>query len=306
MDPLEREAVRVHEWSPGVVPGLLQTADYARSVIRAGAPRDSDETIEGKVNARLERQEILSGPKSPFLWVVLDEGVIRQVIGSPKVMGAQLDKLIKSADSPGVVIQVLPFAAPDHAGVEGPIAVYEPRGGAAVGYTECHRGGRVVEHPEEVADLMTTIGMLRAVALSPRDSAALTRRVRRDLDGLPEVELQRFVGRQLRRSRRRRHGLRAGQQRRRFRPGAQLWSRGVGGIHEQAQVTRQPRTLAVGLPGLSFSLYSGVSTGHRSRGHPEPVRSSCGRTWRHSRAGSRSALFRLRTLRVLSPETRES
>jgi hypothetical protein len=83
---------------------------------------------------------------------------------------------------PGIVLQVLPFTAHDHAGVEGPITIYERTAAAAVWYTGCYAGGRIVDDGEEVADLQTVLAMLRAAALSPRDSLALIRQIRRELD----------------------------------------------------------------------------------------------------------------------------
>jgi hypothetical protein len=160
---------------------MLQTEAYARAVIRAGRPAASDDAVERTVEARIGRQEILSAEARPMLWYVIHEGVLRHVIGSPDVMAEQLDKLLASAERPGIMIQVLPFSAPDHAGVEGSIAVYDFDGSPAVGYTECHRGGRIVEAQTEVADLMTVLSMLRAAALPVRESAALIRNVRSEL-----------------------------------------------------------------------------------------------------------------------------
>jgi Domain of unknown function (DUF5753) len=76
-----------------VVPGLLQTEDYARAVISAGKPRDGSAAIDRAVSARLERQAILARENPPMLWQVLHEGVLRHVVGSPAIMRAQLDKL---------------------------------------------------------------------------------------------------------------------------------------------------------------------------------------------------------------------
>jgi len=180
--PFEQEAARIHGWSVGAVPGLLQTERYARSVIQAGRPQADDAAIERTVTARVERQSILACGCPPLLWYVLHEAVLRHVIGDQETMGEQLDKLIKAAGLPGIVLQVLPFMAHDHAGVEGPITIYERPSAPAVGYTECHRGGRIVEDNDEVIDLFTVMGMLRAAALSPRDSLALIKQIRRELD----------------------------------------------------------------------------------------------------------------------------
>jgi transcriptional regulator with XRE-family HTH domain len=180
--PLEQEAARIHGWALGAVPGLLQTERYARSVIQARRPQANEATIERTVTARMERQSILAPESPPLLWYVLHEGILRHVVGDREIMGEQLDSLIKAASLPGIVLQVLPFTAPDHAGVEGPITIYERSSVPAVGYTECYAGGRIVEDGEEVADLLTVLGMLRAAALSPRDSLALMKEIRRELD----------------------------------------------------------------------------------------------------------------------------
>jgi Domain of unknown function (DUF5753) len=113
---------------------------------------------------------------------VLHEGLLRHQVGDQEVMGEQLDKLIKAASLPGTVLQVLPFTAHDHAGVEGPITIYERPSAPTVGYTECYAGGRIVEDSEEVADLLTVLALLRAAALSPRDSLVLLKEIRRELD----------------------------------------------------------------------------------------------------------------------------
>jgi transcriptional regulator with XRE-family HTH domain len=179
--PVEREADKISGWELGPVPGLLQTDRYARSVTRARRPRDDEESIERTVTARMDRQQILARPRPPMLWYVLSEAVLRHVIGDREIMAEQLDRLIKAAETPGIVIQVLPYTAHDHAGVEGPLYLFEKTGGPVVGYAECFSGGRLVEDPEEVSDLATVMGMIRAAALSPRDSTTHMRQIRREL-----------------------------------------------------------------------------------------------------------------------------
>jgi transcriptional regulator with XRE-family HTH domain len=177
----ESRAVRIHEWEMRGVPGLLQTEEYARAVIRAGRPKDSDESVAQAVSARLERQEILSGGRSPMLWFVLHEGVLRHLVGGPGVMAGQLDRLIELAGKPGIVVQVLPFAAWEHAGVNGPIMVFEFADGPTACYTECYGGGRVVEAPDDVVDLVVAVNMIRASALSPGESVELVRKIRSEI-----------------------------------------------------------------------------------------------------------------------------
>lgn len=180
--PFEREAVRIHGWELGAVPGLLQTESYARALIRSGRPRDSVDTIDRLVAARMERQEIVTCENAPLLWYVLAEGTLRHLVGGPSVMAEQLDRLLAAASAPGIVVQVLPFSADNHAGADGPIAVYEFAESPSVCYTECYSGGRIVEGRAEVADLMTVISLIRASALSARGSQELMRRIRSEID----------------------------------------------------------------------------------------------------------------------------
>ena len=177
----EREAVRIHGWELGVVPGLLQTEAYASAVIRAGRPQDSGEATDRMVAARLERQEILTGGKPPMLWYVIAEGVLRQMVGGPAVIAGQLDKLIALSAQQGLVIQVLPFTASEYAGGDGAIAIYDFADAATVAYTECYGGGRIVEAPEEVTDLTTVVSMLRASALPRGESRELMRKIRSEI-----------------------------------------------------------------------------------------------------------------------------
>jgi hypothetical protein len=180
--PFEREAIRIHGWELGAVPGLLQTEDYARALIRSGRPMDRPEEIDRLVAARIERQEVVNCDKPPLLWYVLDESVVRHVVGGPVVMGTQLDRLLDASAGNGIVLQVLPFAADNHAGADGPISVYEFAETPSVCYTECYGGGRIVEGRAEVADLMTVISLIRASALSERGSRELVYRIRSEID----------------------------------------------------------------------------------------------------------------------------
>jgi transcriptional regulator with XRE-family HTH domain len=177
----EAQAVRIHEWELRVVPGLFQTEDYARMVISGGSPRLSDAELDRKVGGRMERQRIFERDNPPLYWTVLHEGVLKQVIGSPEIMAAQLDRLIEAARSPDVMIQVLPFTASDHPGTDGPVTVFDFSGEPSKAYTECNGGGMIAENPEAVAGLMTTLNMIRAAALPPRESMALLRQIRSEI-----------------------------------------------------------------------------------------------------------------------------
>lgn len=178
--PLERKALRIHGWSPMAVPGLLQTEEYARELIRVSRPQDSEAQVEELVMARMERQAILERESPPFLWYVLDEGVVHRVVGSSRVMNQQLDRLLAVSAGGGVVVQVLSFATGEQPGTDGPISVYEFSDGPTTCYTECFRGGRLVETGNDVTDMVTTLTMIRAAALSPRASRDLILQARRE------------------------------------------------------------------------------------------------------------------------------
>lgn len=178
----ETRATQVHEWEQRVVPGLLQVGDYARSVIRAGMPRISPDELERKVESRLERQAIFTRETGrPMYWVVVHEGVLRHVVGSPEIMRTQLGRLIDAADSPDILIQVLPYSAYDHPGTDGPILVFDFADASSSGYTECNGGGMIVEQPEQVAGLVTSMNLIRAAALSPRESRECIVRIRDEI-----------------------------------------------------------------------------------------------------------------------------
>jgi transcriptional regulator with XRE-family HTH domain len=175
----EARATQVHQWEQRVVPGLLQTEDYARSVISAGQPRITADELERKVAMRLERQGIFTRETGrPMYWAVIHEGVLRHVVGSPEIMQAQLTRLIEGTDSPDILIQVLPYSASDHPGTDGPISVFDFADAPSSGYTECNGGGMIVERPEQVAGLVTTMNLIRAAALSPRESREYIVRIR--------------------------------------------------------------------------------------------------------------------------------
>jgi transcriptional regulator with XRE-family HTH domain len=177
----EHQAVRIHHWELRVIPGLLQTEDYARSVIGAGNPRIAQVELDRKVNARLDRQRILERDKPPMFWVVLYEGALRHLIGGPGVMAAQLDRIIAAGCSPDIVIQVLPFTSYDHPGADGPMQIFDLQDGGSVAYMECRGGGMIAETPEAVSDLMTKLNMIRAAALPPRESMTLLRQIRSEI-----------------------------------------------------------------------------------------------------------------------------
>jgi transcriptional regulator with XRE-family HTH domain len=120
---LEAACTLIRTYEIQFVPGLLQTADYARAVILLGhAGADADE-IERRIELRRQRQQILSRPDPPQLWVVIDEAVLRRPIGGADVMKAQIEYLIEASKLPNVRMQIIPFNVGGHAAAGGPFAI---------------------------------------------------------------------------------------------------------------------------------------------------------------------------------------
>ncbi len=116
---LEQAAELIRGYEPHCVPGLLQTGDYARALAVAGAPDAPAAEIDRRVGLRLARQQILTRPGPPRLWVVIDEAVLRRPAGGRAVMRAQLDRLIDASEQPDITLQMLPFAAGPHPAMYG-------------------------------------------------------------------------------------------------------------------------------------------------------------------------------------------
>lgn len=121
---LETDACRARTLETTVVPGLLQTPDYARELTRSVLPQLGPRQIATLVQVRIARQAVLRADPPLELWAVLDEAVLRRGVGGPGVMAAQLSHLVELGSLPHVHLQVLPFSAGGHIGVTGPFVVF--------------------------------------------------------------------------------------------------------------------------------------------------------------------------------------
>jgi hypothetical protein len=122
---LEAEAIAMHEWESQVVPGLLQTDEYARAVIEVGADIVDPETIRRRLALRMARQAVLTRDAPPRLSVVLDESVLRREIGGRDVLDRQLQHLFDASHRSGVELLVLPFGAGAHAALTESFVIFE-------------------------------------------------------------------------------------------------------------------------------------------------------------------------------------
>ena len=180
---LESEAVRLRDFQPMVIPGLLQTEDYARAVLRAAPHAGSSPEIDRQVALRMERQKILSQDCPPDLWVVLSESVLRIQVGGLAVMRAQLHWLAEVAGQPNLTLQVLPFAAAAHVHPISPFTILEfpDAGDPAVVYLEHLTGSLFLENEDDVRRHRVIFDHLCAEALSTGQTAGLIARMAAEL-----------------------------------------------------------------------------------------------------------------------------
>jgi transcriptional regulator with XRE-family HTH domain len=172
----ERRATSLCWWEPLVVPGLLQTAEYARAILAAG-PDTMEDELEQMVAARLERQAILDRPRPPVLLVVLDEAVLHRGIGPPKIMHDQLLHLAGLSGRHRITIQVVPARVGAHAGLLGGFAIASAGSAPDIVYLETSADGQVAEKSSVVAQVTRRFDTLRAVALPKDDSRDLILKV---------------------------------------------------------------------------------------------------------------------------------
>ncbi|MFD5127236.1 helix-turn-helix domain-containing protein [Streptomyces olindensis] len=179
---LEDEAVRESHFSCVYVPGLLQTRAYSTALQKANEVPLERAEIERLVDIRMKRQEILTRTKPLHLWAILDESVIRRVVGSRQAMKEQLDRLLEANESPHITLQVLPFAKGAHAAALGSFVIIggtEPA--LDVVYVDFHTGSLFLEKDEELDRYRLAFEYLRAQALDMEASSAVIHRVRKEL-----------------------------------------------------------------------------------------------------------------------------
>jgi transcriptional regulator with XRE-family HTH domain len=174
---LESEASSLCWFELAMIPGLLQTADYARALMRGNSPGLGRAEVERRVEVRMTRQRILGRDDQPRLSVILDEAAIRRVVGGPAVMRAQVRSLIDAGERGIATIQIVPQNADAHPGQAGSFVVlgFAHLSEPDVVYLETVGGNFYVDKPEEVLLYSTAFDHLRTLALSPCETQAMLR-----------------------------------------------------------------------------------------------------------------------------------
>jgi len=181
----EAEASQLLIFAPQILPGLLQTRDYARAIIRAIRYDLSDEEIERRVEFRMKRQALLAEKEPPALWAIIDEAILHRMIGDRRTMCEQLKHLVDTARLPHVTLQVLQFSAGEHAGLDGPFVIIrypEPTDRDMV-YFEHTGREHYLDDSNAIHLHATSFDHIRAAALKPDDSLKLIYGRAEELEG---------------------------------------------------------------------------------------------------------------------------
>ncbi|MGV9786425.1 helix-turn-helix domain-containing protein [Streptomyces sp. NPDC003435] len=170
---LERLATLICEFAPTVVPGLLQTKEYARAVTIAENPFQPDKYVDEIVTARLERSLILRDATRPEYWVALHEDVLHIPVGGPGAMAAQLDYIASLMRERTAIVTVLPYTVEAHAAMGGMLQLMEFEDAPPVAYTETSFSGTLLDGPVVVKQAQRAYDLLRVATLSPEASLTL-------------------------------------------------------------------------------------------------------------------------------------
>ena len=166
---LETDAASLRVYDPQVVPGLLQTRQYAEALIAGALPETAAADVEKRVQVRLRRQERITAPESPLrLWTVMDEAALKRVVGNRSLMRDQLEHLVEQSQLPHVTVQVIPFEMGAHPGLNGQYAILEfpDAADSSVVYIEGVTSDLYLEKANDVQKYSVMYEHLRAQALN--------------------------------------------------------------------------------------------------------------------------------------------
>ncbi|GAA1799939.1 helix-turn-helix domain-containing protein [Planosporangium flavigriseum] len=171
----EGDARSIRNYESLFVPGLLQTEEYARAIIKGVLPFASDDEVEHRVEARLQRQEVLRKKHPLRLWAILDEAVLHRRVGGTTVMVKQLQALVTAANQPHITLQVIPFSSGAHTGMLGSFVVMDfpdPADPDLV-YIDSMAGDLFLERAPDLRRFTMLFDHLQALALDPSGSVRM-------------------------------------------------------------------------------------------------------------------------------------
>lgn len=185
---LESAATAIADYQPIVIPGLLQTPEYARAILHGSDVPRTEQAIDEQVTLRSTRQLILDRPDPPYVSFIIDEAVIHRLVGGRDVMRRQLDALVTATMRPQVSLQVLDYDAGAHPALPGNFTIVEIEGSAAASivFVEGHQGDFYLEGVADLRRYRRVFDRLRSIALSPQKSLSFIV-MARDQIGPPEA-----------------------------------------------------------------------------------------------------------------------
>jgi transcriptional regulator with XRE-family HTH domain len=171
---LEAAAEMLKYYQTSIVPGLFQTADYARAMIEVSLPWPSPERMEALLEVKMTRQRILEETPPLEVWAVLDEAALHRLVGGPSVMARQLDRLTELASMPNVTMQIIAYRAGAHAAMDSTFNILDFAGNVpSVVYVEGLVGWIYLDRPQDLDRYQQVFKHLREKALSPQESINL-------------------------------------------------------------------------------------------------------------------------------------
>ncbi|MFE7600002.1 helix-turn-helix domain-containing protein [Streptomyces sp. NPDC057494] len=178
----EKKASAIHKYETHLIPGLLQTPDYARAVFESAVPALEDDEVEAGVTFRLKRHELYFRKPAPLVTFVLEKSALTKPLGGPEVLRKALAYVRECADLRNVTIQVMPDNRRSHAGLSGSFTLLETDDHRKqLVYVEGQVGRYFLSEQPDVGIVFSRYSALRAQALTPEDSARLIEQVARKL-----------------------------------------------------------------------------------------------------------------------------
>jgi len=180
---LEGEAAVIRAYEPAYVPGLLQTANYARATLRAGLPHAAPEEIDRLLTLRTERQALVTRADAPLLWIVMDETVLRRPIGGRRVMREQMERLMEATELPNVRLQIMPFSAGPHPAMYGPFHIFRFQLNEIpdIAYAESLVGGVYFDERDDVSTFLEALDRMCAQAAPAQSTKAILDGMRKEI-----------------------------------------------------------------------------------------------------------------------------
>ncbi|MBT2510341.1 helix-turn-helix transcriptional regulator, partial [Streptomyces sp. ISL-98] len=159
---MERYAEAIEEWAPMLVPGLLQTAAYARTIVRGAMPRASVEEVEEKVAARMGRAQLFEAQKPPAFWAILDESLLRRRVLPADQMAELLERIAEVVETTRSILQIVPETAAAHPFMMGMTKIMTFSDAPPVVYVESLHSGQLIDYPALVKQYRESYDLLRA------------------------------------------------------------------------------------------------------------------------------------------------